>query len=131
MRSHFAPVYQVFGDSVLVDAHCGEGVERSRVHFSTTVRDDADYYFGPAIFTPGSGFAAGAEMSYVAHDAVHRPGEINLVFVVHRYTDEQLCFSCRSSDILTEFVPFEDKVVGVTGYGRVTHVSKFDFISAW
>ena len=69
-------------------------------------------------------------MSDIPHDAMHGAGEVDLILVVHGHTDEELGLSHCRSNILTELVSFQHKVVRVAGHGRISHVSELSFVSS-
>ena len=61
---------------------------------------------------------------------MHGAGEIDLVFVVHGDTDEELSLARRRANVLTQFVASFDKVVRVASDGGVSHVCEFDIVAA-
>jgi hypothetical protein len=70
-------------------------------------------------------------MCNVLHDGMHRPRKVDLVLIVHRDANKELCLPGSASDVLAQFVAFRDKVIWIAGHGRVSHMREFDFVSAW
>lgn len=68
-------------------------------------------------------------MRYIPHNTVHRSGEVDFVLVIHGDADKQLSISHRTADILSQLVSFQSKVVRITGYSSVPHMSEFDLVS--
>ena len=67
-------------------------------------------------------------MRYVFHDAVHRPRKIELIFIVHGDTNEQFSVPCRRSNVLSQLIALEHKIVWITSDRSVPHVGKFKII---
>lgn len=70
-------------------------------------------------------------MSNVAHDAVHSPREVDFVFIVHGHTDEQLRFSHRPTNVLSQLVPVQDEIIRVASHSCISHVRELALITTW
>lgn len=84
VRRDFLPIDHVLHNAVLVAAHDPEGSQYSRSHFITAVANDANYYFLPAVGTPGFRAGSRAQVSNIFHDRRKGLCEKVLVLVVPR-----------------------------------------------
>lgn len=69
-------------------------------------------------------------MGDVSHDAVHCTGEVDLIFVVHSHADQEFRLSCGDTNILSQFVPVDHKIIRIAGDSGVSHMSKLTFVSS-
>lgn len=69
-------------------------------------------------------------MCDIPHDSVHRPREIDLIFIVHGHANQQFCLSYGRSDLLSQLVPVQYKVIWVAGHGSISHMCELSFISS-
>lgn len=114
-------------DAFLVATHGGEDAEGSRVDFGTTVADDTNDYFFPAVFAPSFASVAFTEMGDVFYDAVHGTSEEFLVFVVHGHDNEEFGTTRRVVVDLTEGEAIVFEVVWIASGCGITHMSEFAF----
>lgn len=68
-------------------------------------------------------------MRYVSHYAVHRPREIDFVLIVHGHTYQKLGLSCCDTDVLSQLVATDHKVIRVACDSRVSHMRELSFVS--
>lgn len=97
MCLHLFSVDGLLGNTILVDTHCSQTVEDSRVNFGSTIGDDSDHDLLPALLTPHSRLVSRTQVGNVLHNSMHGSGKSHFVFVVHGNTDAQLCFSLVDS----------------------------------
>lgn len=128
VSSNLLVVDSVFGDALLIASHGCECVEDSGVHFGPSVGYDANNNLLPAVLAPRPTLCTRAKVRNVPHDTVHGARKVNLVLVVHGDGDEELRLALRRTKVLTHLVPIVDKVVRVTGHGRVPHVRELGAI---
>jgi hypothetical protein len=97
VRFDFLPVDQVFGYSVLVDAHGDKNIEDARMNISTAIGNNAHYDLLPPVFSPYSASRSGAKMRDIAHYPMHRSCKEDFVLIKHGDRDEQLRFPAEES----------------------------------
>ena len=99
-------------DAFLVAPHDSEDTESPRVHFCTTVANDADYEFLPAVLAPGLTPVPLTQMCNVFDYTVHRSREEFFVLVVHGHNNEEHGTARRIVMDLSESEPIVLEIVG-------------------
>jgi len=75
MRRHRPPVDDHSHDAFLIRAYGSNNTESSRVDLLTTVADDVDDHFLPAVLTSRLVGIVPTQIGNVLHDALHSPSK--------------------------------------------------------
>ena len=74
MRRHGLPVDDIsHDDALLIRTYGRNNTKSSRVDLPTTVADDVDDHFLPAVFTPRLAGIVITQIGNVLHDSLHTP----------------------------------------------------------
>ena len=115
MSGHRLSIDGVLGNSLLIDTHCGDGTQRTRVDFGTAIGNDAHDDLLPSILTPSLAPISFAQMRDILHNTVHGSSEELFVFVVHGENNEQLRSPGRIVQDLAQGESRVLEVIGITG----------------
>lgn len=129
MRRNRLPIHDILRNPILIRPHRRDDTQRPRINLLPPIAHHTHNNLLPPVLAPRLAPIPLTQMRDILHDAVHRPREQSVVFIVHRHYDEEFRAPRGVVMYLTEREAGVFEVVRVAGGGGVTHVGEFALVA--